>query len=186
MWYSKNKQIMFQLIFWLHILQKARGSGWDLASITTSSENRSLIVNTWKLILPLLLFEKLSSGDLCQLCWITANKNRLSFNLKTLSMKKSFTYLIVILCHHFNLSIQTSWKTETKDGSLLIGGYHIDFAKHWHLLELSAKVTSIIQNYFDVIKGDLALCCFLIGGYDIDSATSMSWVSGEDLAYTNW
>ena len=35
-------------------------------------------------------------------------------------------------------------------------------------------------------KGDLALCCFLIGGYDIDSATSMSWVSGEDLAYTNW
>ena len=39
---------------------------------------------------------------------------------------------------------------------------------------------------FQMYQGDLALCCFLIGGYDIDSATSMSWVSGEDLAYTNW
>lgn len=61
-------------------------------------------------------------------------------------------------------------------------------AKHWKTFNFYANVNIMIQlnAIIQMTKGDLALCCFLIGGYNIDSATSMSWVSGEDLAYTNW
>merc|ERR1719228_209562 len=55
-----------------------------------------------------------------------------------------------------------------------------------HHIIRNRGLVSIMLDYCEQEQGDLALCCFLIGGYDIDSATSMSWVSGEDLAYTNW
>merc|ERR1711934_393623 len=61
----------------------------------------------------------------------------------------------------------------------------------WDLASITTSaenrgLESIMLDYCAQEQGDLALCCFLMGGYDIDSATSMSWVSGEDLAYTNW
>jgi len=61
----------------------------------------------------------------------------------------------------------------------------------WDLASITTSsenrgLESVLLDYCEQEQGDLALCCFLIGGYDIDSPNSMSWVSGEDLSYTNW
>ena len=41
-------------------------------------------------------------------------------------------------------------------------------------------------DYCEDEQGSLALCCFYLGGYNINSATEMSWVTGESASYFNW
>merc|ERR1712179_609205 len=38
---------------------------------------------------------------------------------------------------------------------------------------------AILLDYCDDEQGDLALCCFLVGGYAINSPTDMTWVNGN-------
>jgi len=44
----------------------------------------------------------------------------------------------------------------------------------------------ILLDYCEVEQGDLALCCFLLGGYDINSSTDMKLTTGEAASYFNW
>ena len=44
----------------------------------------------------------------------------------------------------------------------------------------------ILLQYCEDEQGDLALCCFLLGGYDINSSTDMRLTTGEAASYFNW
>ena len=43
-----------------------------------------------------------------------------------------------------------------------------------------------LLTFCEIEQGDLALCCFYLGGYDINSSTDMRWTTGESTSYFNW
>ena len=54
----------------------------------------------------------------------------------------------------------------------------------WDLASITTSaenrgLESLLLNACEAEQGDLALCCFYLGGYDISGPNSMSWVTGE-------
>merc|ERR1712106_61750 len=50
----------------------------------------------------------------------------------------------------------------------------------------NTALEKILLDYCEAEQGDLALCCFLIGGYNINSPSDMQWTTGESASYFNW
>merc|ERR1740124_860310 len=50
----------------------------------------------------------------------------------------------------------------------------------------NTALEKILLDYCEAEQGDLALCCFLIGGYKINSPSDMQWTTGESASYFNW
>merc|ERR1712080_253617 len=47
-------------------------------------------------------------------------------------------------------------------------------------------IESTALTYLEAEQGDLALGCFYLGGFNIDSSSSMDWVTWEAASYFNW